>query len=95
MNGGEPESESIVETAVLRDLERMPVAVRSLTEAGMAVVLGREMDAGRQLSIAPVSRELRELMEVLRGWAEASGDTGDEVDELAALRAARREAMTG
>ena len=93
--GFDPLSETKEQDAVLRDLTKLPMGMRSCTEAVLATSLGQEIDARRALSIGGVSKELRELMGVLRGWAEASDDAGDVVDELGAARAARREATAG
>lgn len=67
----------------------MPDVVRSSAEAVLALALAAEIDAGRQLSIAPVSKELRTVLELLRSWAAAGTETGDAVDDLSAARAAR------
>jgi hypothetical protein len=87
--------ESAVRFAVQRDLDSMPESVQNTTEAATALALAREMDMGRQLSIAPVAKELRGIMELLRSWATAAAPSGDAVDDLAAARAARRAGAAG
>lgn len=76
-------------------LADMPQAVQDTVEAEMALSAAGEIDAGRQLSIAPVMKELRSLMELLRSWSTEQTDSGDSVDDLAAARAARRAGQTG
>ncbi|MGH3672181.1 MAG: hypothetical protein ACRDSH_16365 [Pseudonocardiaceae bacterium] len=76
-------------------LDEMPQAVQGTAEATLAISLAGEIDAGRQLSIAPVSKELRGLLELLRSWATEQAETGDAVDELGAARAARRADAAG
>lgn len=73
----------------------MPQVVRSSAEAVLALALAAEIDAGRQLSIAPVSKELRTVLELLRSWAAAGTETGDAVDDLSAARAARLASTAG
>ena len=80
---------------VARVIADMPESVQASAEAVLAQSLAGEIDAGRQMSIAPVAKELRSLLELLRSWAELQADTGDDVDELARARAARRSGATG
>lgn len=76
-------------------LADMPPSVQDTVEAEMALSAAGEIDAGRQMSIAPVMKELRSLMELLRSWSTAQTDSGDDVDDLAARRAERRAGATG
>lgn len=71
-------------------LAGMPESVQQTVEAEMAISAAAEIDAGRQLSIAPVMKELRTLMELLRSWSDAQTDSGDDIDELTKRRAERR-----
>lgn len=80
---------------VAKRLADMPEAVQDTVEAQMALSAAGEIDAGRQMSIAPVMKELRGLMELLRSWSTTQTDSGDDVDDLAAARAARRAASAG
>lgn len=80
---------------VRKVLATMPEDVQATVEAQMALSAAGEIDAGRQLSIAPVMKELRTLMELLRSWAAAQTETGDDVDELARARASRRAGTAG
>lgn len=82
--------ERSVVAAVQRDLDLMPEEVQLTTEAASALALARELDIGRQLSIAPVAKELRGIMELLRAWATERATETDPVDDLAALRERRR-----
>lgn len=76
-------------------LADMPEAVQATVEAQMAISAAQEIDAGRQLSIAPVMKELRTLMEQLRSWSALQTETGDDIDELARARAERRANTAG
>lgn len=83
-------------TTPLRDrvavvIARMPIAVQDTVESQMALSLATEIDAGRQLSIAPVSKELRTIMEQLRAWSAEVAPVADPVDDQIAARRARRE----
>lgn len=84
------DGEYSVVTAVRRDLDLMPETVQLTTEAASALALARELDIGRQLSIAPVAKELRGIMELLRAWATEQASESDPIDDLAALRERRR-----
>jgi hypothetical protein len=84
-----------LERRVLKCLAKMPEVVQDTVEAEMALSAAGEIDAGRQLSIAPVMKELRSLMELLRSWSTAQTDSGDDVDDLAARRAERRAGAAG
>lgn len=79
-----------LEDRVCERLADMPEAVQATVEAQMAISAAQEIDAGRQLSIAPVMKELRTLMELLRSWSDAQADSGDDIDELTKRRAERR-----
>lgn len=84
-----------LEDRVRERLEGMPEDVQATVEAQMAISAAAEIDAGRQLSIAPVMKELRTLMELLRSWSDAQADSGDSIDELARARAERRANSSG
>lgn len=84
-----------LEDRVRERLEGMPADVQATVEAQMAISAAAEIDAGRQLSIAPVMKELRTLMELLRSWSDAQTDTGDVVDEFTRARAERRANTAG
>lgn len=84
------ERRSVLADRVRERLADMPQAVQDTVEASMAISAAQEIDAGRQLSIAPVMKELRTLMELLRSWATVQTETGDDVDDLARRRAERR-----
>lgn len=84
-----------VAEAVIRDLEAMPEHILTSTEAAAAVALARKLDAGGEISVAPVAKELREVMKFLRDLAGTREREGDDVDDLAAARAARRAASAG
>ena len=88
------EPQGIVEHAVLRDLARLPVALQETTAAATAITLARELDRGRVMSTAPVSKELRETMRDLAAAAVEFEVKGDAVDDLNARRAARRQGMS-
>lgn len=75
---------------VQKVLDAMPKEVQDTVEAEMALSAASEIDAGRQLSIAPVMKELRTLMELLRSWSALQAETGDDIDELTRRRAERR-----
>lgn len=70
-------------------LSGMPDAVQATVEAQMALSAAGEIDAGRQLSIAPVMKELRTLMDWLRAQASAQAAEVDPLDALAERRARR------
>lgn len=86
---------ALVTTMAANDLSRMPGSVTDATEAAIALALARKLDSGGELSVAPVSKELREVMALLRSRADSLGDSGDSVDELGAVRAARRAGAAG
>lgn len=90
-----PDPSDGAEQAVLYELSQLPSGL-PVTEQALAVVLARYLDAAsRQIGTAgpaPVSRGIVELMDRLRAAAEARSGVGDAVDDLAAARAARREA---
>lgn len=88
------EPAGLVEVAVLRDLARLPVALRETTAAATAIALARELDRGRLMSTAPVAKELRETMRELIAAAVEFEVKGDAVDDLNARRAARRQGMS-
>jgi len=89
------DGDGLVVAAVLRDLSRLPVVVRDTTEAATAVALARELDRGRLMSTAPVAKELRATVELLRQMAALQEEAGDAVDDLAAKRAVRRANTAG
>jgi hypothetical protein len=70
-------------------LADMPQSVQDTVEAEMALSAAGEIDAGRQMSIAPVMKELRSLMELLRSWSTEQTDSGDKLDEFTRQRQAR------
>lgn len=84
-----------VTSMVAADLLRLPDSVTDACEAAIALALARKLDSGGELSVAPVSKELREVMGLLRSRAGLLGETGDAVDELGAARAARRSGAAG
>ena|SRR6476661_663201 len=86
---------ALVTAMVATDLARLPVSVTDSTEAAIALALAHKLDSGGELSVAPVSKELREVMAILRSRADSLGDSGDSVDELGAARAARRAGAAG
>lgn len=89
------ERRTALEDRVRKRLEGMPEDVQATVEAQMAISAAAEIDAGRQLSIAPVMKELRTLMELLRSWSDAQANSGDSIDELARARAERRANSSG
>jgi hypothetical protein len=84
-----------VAEAVIRDLEAMPEQIQASTEAAAAVALARKLDAGGEISVAPVAKELREVMRFLRDLTGTREREADDVDDLAARRAERRSGTAG
>jgi len=84
-----------VSVSVASDLARLPVSVTDCAEAAIALALARKLDSGGEISVAPVSKELREVLALLRARAGLLGEMGDAVDELGAARAARRSGAAG
>lgn len=83
-----------VSQSVTTLLGSLPVTVAESPTAMAAVELARSIDQGPDTYRfqAALVRELRECVAELRSAAEAMGSTEDDVDDLAARRAARRAA---
>lgn len=85
-----------VEGAVVQELKSMPERISSRAEAATAIVLARKLDAGGDFPMAPVARELREVLGFLRALAleDQVVEAVDAVDDLNKRRAARRSGTT-
>lgn len=81
-----------VTASTAHDLADLPESVTNTTEAAIALALARKLDSGGEMSVAPVSKELREVMSLLRAAADAQSGRGDVVDDLGDRFAARRAA---
>lgn len=81
-----------VTASTAHDLAALPESVTDTTEAAIALALARKLDSGGEMSVAPVSKELREVMSLLRVAADAQSGRGDVVDDLGDRFAARRAA---
>jgi hypothetical protein len=81
-----------VTASTAHDLAQLPDTVTNTTEAAIALALARKLDSGGEMSVAPVSKELREVMALLRTNAENQTGRGDVVDDLSDRFAARRAA---
>lgn len=83
-----------VSQSVMTLLGSLPVSVAASPTALAAAELARSIDQGPETYRfqAALVRELRECCAELRAAAEAMGSTEDDVDDLAARRAARRAA---
>lgn len=79
-----------VTAATVADLDRLPVSITDCVESAIALALARKLDSGGELSVAPVSKELRDVMVLLRSRAESLGGVVSAVDSLADRFAARR-----
>lgn len=91
-----PEWASVTACTAL-ELAGLPESVSAGAEAAIALALARKLDSGGEMSVAPVSKELREVLGLLRSRASACvvvKEAGG-IADLSARIAARRGPSAG
>jgi hypothetical protein len=76
-----------VASAVHRDLADLPDELATSTDAVLALTLAEALD--NQIGGAAASKELRAILASLKSQVESQGAQGDDLDDIAARRAAR------
>lgn len=84
-----------VTASVASELACLPESVTAAPEAAIALALARKLDSGGEVSVAPVSKELREVLALLRLEAPAERNEVGGLGDLTARIAARRAASEG